>query len=72
MRVSKIIANITYTEGAKALLKLTYYVLLLIIYIHFISCIWFRILIINKVWIPPLDYVDYLSSKFFPENEFMY
>jgi hypothetical protein len=72
MRLSKIIANLTFKEEVKALLKLTYYVLLLIIYIHLISCIWFRILAIKEVWVPPLDYVDYTASTFFPENDILY
>ena len=29
-----------------------------IIYIHLQACVWFIIVQIDSVWIPPLDYID--------------
>ena len=49
-------------------MKLAYTVLSLVMYIHFISCIFYRILIVNKVWMPPLDYVDYTKRIFFNDD----
>jgi len=31
-------------------------VLFLLMYVHFIACIWHYIVDSNKLWIPPLDY----------------
>ena len=67
-RLSKIIMHLTFKEDVKALMKLTYTVLTLIMYIHFIACIWNRIIIVNKIWIPPFDYVDYTAVVFFKDE----
>jgi len=26
-------------------------------YVHFVACFWFYIVNVDKVWIPPLDYI---------------
>lgn len=39
-RLDKIITHLSFKENVKALMKFFYYVLLLVLYIHFISCCW--------------------------------
>lgn len=60
--------HLTFKEEVKALLKLTYTVLQLCLYIHFISCIFNRIVIVDKVWVPPFDYYDYTKILYFREE----
>ena len=67
-RLSAIIMYLKLKEEVKALMKLTYTVLQLVMYIHFIACIFFRILIVNKVWVPPIDYVDYTKVAVFNDD----
>lgn len=71
-RLDKIITHLTFKEDVKALMKFFYYILLLVLYIHFVACCWHRVLIINDVWIPPLDYVDYKASIFFSTDDIVY
>lgn len=39
-RLDKIITHLSFKEDVKALLKFFYYILLLVLYIHFVSCCW--------------------------------
>jgi hypothetical protein len=71
-RLSKIIANSTFKDEIKALLKLLYLVVIYVLYIHLIACICFRILMMSEIWIPPLDYLDYESSTFFSGDNMVY
>ena len=71
-RLNKIITNLTYKEEVKALMKLTYFIFYLISYIHFISCLWYRVVSIDEVWIPPLDYVDYTARILFTTDDYVY
>ena len=42
----------------KNALKLFKLIFMIIIYIHCLACLWYVIVKSEKVWVPPLDYVD--------------
>ena len=44
-------------QDTKASIKLVKLVFFLLMYIHFIGCIWFYFIKVDKEWIPPLDYI---------------
>ena len=59
---------LSFKEEIKAMLKLCDTVLTLVLYIHFITCIWYRFLKVDKTWIPPIDYLDYTKSTYFEDD----
>jgi len=44
-------------QDIKASIKLVKLIFFLLMYVHFIACIWFYIVNVKKEWIPPLDYI---------------
>ena len=51
----------------KNFLKLLQLVMSIILYLHLTGCLWFWLVSVDKVWIPPLDFVD-INADFYAEN----
>ena len=58
LRLSKIIVYLTVTQETKAFLKLIKLVFLLIIYMHCLACIWWKVVAREQFWIPPMNFND--------------
>lgn len=52
-RFSRIISSLSFKEEVKALIKIIWYFVVLLLYIHTIACFWFYIVDINKEWVAP-------------------
>jgi CRP-like cAMP-binding protein len=70
MRLSKVIQSLNIRQDIKAYLKLLKLVFYLIIYIHFIACIFYYIVQQQKQWIPGLDFI-YGETTFFENSSTM-
>lgn len=57
LRLSRLITFMNLKDDIKMSLKLVKLVFFLVLYIHFIGCMWFFIAKQDQQWIPPLDYV---------------
>ena len=57
LRLSRLIQFLNVKREVKVQFNLIKLVFFLIMYIHFQGCIWYFVVVQNKVWIPPLDYV---------------
>ncbi len=68
-----LLRNINLKQEISALVKIVWYFWLFLMYIHFLACIWFLVVKSRGTWIPPLDYVDYTSVKYFTgESNYQY
>ena len=58
-------------QDIKASIKLIKLIFFLLMYVHFIACIWYYLISVNKEWIPPLDFVWGWDKKgaFFDQDE---
>eukprot|EP00347_Sterkiella_histriomuscorum_P002268 403368814 len=54
-RSNKIISNINVSSQAKIIFKLVYMIALLLLYIHFLACLIYYIMKLNKTWLPPSE-----------------
>lgn len=50
------------------MIKMVWYFIMLLLYIHTMACIWFYVVNINQLWIPPLQWLDYENSVYFLEE----
>ena len=66
-RISKIIGNLNQTQETKALFKVLNMVFILIVYIHIIACLLWKVFSIEKNWIPAVDFI-YVESRIFDEK----
>ena len=66
-RISKIIGNLNQTQETKALLKVLNMVFILIVYIHIIACLLWKVFSIEKSWIPAVDFI-YVESRIFDDR----
>ena len=57
LRLNRIIMYLNLRQDVKASIKLIKLVFFLLMYVHFMGCVWFFIINIKKEWIPPSDYV---------------
>lgn len=57
LRLNRIIMYLNLKQDIKASIKLVKLIFFLLMYVHFIACIWFYIIDRKKEWIPPLDYI---------------
>ena len=57
-------------EEVKALIKVLWYFMIFLLYIHFSACIFFYIIDIEKTYIPPIDYLDYTATTMFTSEAF--
>jgi len=57
-RLGRIIARMNVKQDVKNAMKLFQLIFFIVMYIHCLACLWFVIVSIDDVWIPPLDYVD--------------
>lgn len=64
-RFSKIIESFGLKEENKALVKICWYFFLFLVYMHFMSCIWFYIVNLREIWIPPLNFDDYKKADLY-------
>jgi len=56
-RFGPFVQKLEMTEESKATLKTFQLVLILILILHCLGCMWFVIVSIEKVWVPPLDFI---------------
>jgi hypothetical protein len=66
-RLKKIIANLNQTQETKAGLKVCNMVFILIIYIHVIACLLWKVFSVDKTWIPAVDFI-YVKTRIFEES----
>ena len=66
-RLTKIIAYMNVKEDVKMSLVLLKLCLFVGIYFHILGWFWNYLVVINKKWIPPLDYI-YLSTSYYTRN----
>lgn len=68
MRISVVIQSLNIRQDIKAYLKLLKLVYYLIIYIHFIACIFYYIVKLKEEWIPGLDF-PWGETNFYNESD---
>ena len=66
-RLAKIISNLNQTQETKALFKVLNMVFILILYIHVIACLLWKVFSIEETWIPAVDFI-YVESRIFDES----
>ena len=69
LRLSRLITFLNLKSDIKMSLKLVKLIFFLVLFLHWLGCIWYFIVKQDEKWIPPLDYVFieteiYQSSKF--------
>ena len=57
LRISSVIMNLNLSQELKALLKILNLMFNMIIYIHLMACIWYKVVTINEEWIPNMDFI---------------
>lgn len=57
-RINKVIIYLNVKQEIKLTIKLIKLIFFLLMYVHFTGCLWFYLISLNKVWIPPCDYID--------------
>lgn len=67
LRLNKIISIMKVGNEVKLSLKLFKLIFFLVMYLHCVACIWYFIVIGDKKWLPPLDYV-YVTTHFYEES----
>lgn len=70
-RISVIIRRLNVRLETKNLLKLLTLVLFIIIYLHLSGCLWFWLVQVDMVWIPPLDQYD-IDAQFYEDDTFVH
>ena len=58
LRLSKIIVYLLVTQETKAVLKVIKLVFMLVLYMHCLACIWWKIVVYDEFWIPPMNWND--------------
>ena len=66
-RLTNLIANLNISNFSKTLLRLVQLIMFIILFLHWLACLWFRIVKENRLWIPPLDYV-YITTNLYEES----
>lgn len=56
-RFGPFVQKLELDEGDKATLKIFQLILTLVLILHCLGCGWYQIIIIEKVWAPPLDFI---------------
>jgi len=57
LRLNRIIMYLNLRQDIKASIKLLKLIFFLLMYVHFMGCVWFFIVSMNKAWIPPSDFI---------------
>jgi len=57
LRLSRLITFMNVQEDIKMSLKLVKLIFFLVLYLHFVGCMWYFLVKQDEEWIPPLDYV---------------
>lgn len=56
-RFTKVIQKLELKEDQKAMVKIFKLILTLLLLMHIIGCIWFLVVGLEKLWVPPLDFI---------------
>ena len=72
LRLSRLIAYMNLNNEIKMSLKLIKLLFFLILYLHCLGCLWFFIVKQNKIWIPPLDYIDLMTELYSESQLYQY
>lgn len=67
LRLNRIISIMNIRDDIKLSLRFLKLIFFLILYLHVLACSWYYIVIIEKDWMPPLDYV-FVSYRFYEES----
>jgi CRP-like cAMP-binding protein len=67
LRLSRLISYMNLKDDLKMSLKLGKLIFFLVMYLHWVGCIWFYIAKQDEKWIPPLDYV-YITTEIYNES----
>lgn len=65
MRLSKIILAMRIKDRTKIILRICKLILYIIIYLHFLACIWFIVIVEDEIWIPNTDSILPEGSLFY-------
>ena len=65
--MGNIVNKINSTAEIKMTLKLFNLIFSLLLYIHFVGCIWYFVIRLDDDWIPPLDYM-FVRTEFFEQS----
>jgi hypothetical protein len=57
LRLNRIIMYLNLRQDIKASIKLLKLIFFLLMYVHFMGCVWFFIVSMNKSWIPHSDFI---------------
>lgn len=63
LRLNRIIMYLNVKQDIKASIKLIKLVFFLLMYVHFVGCLWYSVVNVTRYWIPPADYVDGWDSR---------
>lgn len=69
LRLSRLITYMNLKNDIKMSLKLIKLIFFLIMYLHWLGCIWFFIVKQDETWLPPLDYV-YVKTDMYTYSKF--
>ena len=67
LRLNRLITVMKVEDEIKLSLKMFKLVFFLVMYLHCLACAWFSIVMMKKIWLPPLDYV-YVETNFYNEG----
>ena len=62
-RLNKIILYLNVKKTIKDSIRFIKVIFFLLMYLHFVGCIWYFIINLDKEWIPASDFVDGWESK---------
>lgn len=55
-RLSQIINNMKINDDSKNFLRILHLIFLLILTMHIFACFWYALIMIEEIWIIPLDF----------------
>lgn len=56
-RISSFIMNLNTSSETKAAYKVFYLIFLMIMYIHFVGCMWYQITSEDEIWVPNMEFI---------------
>jgi hypothetical protein len=62
-RFTKMVNTLTIREEYKAVIKITWLLSIVALYIHIVACVWFYVVSIKDVWIPHMDFAFKSTSN---------
>ena len=63
-RIAPFVERLELTQEQKAVIKVFQLLLILVLILHCTGCFWFVIVIREKVWTPPIDFIYVGRAEF--------